>query len=294
MSPTVVYEAPAKLNLTLRVVGRRADGYHLLETVMVYFPLYDLLTFELLDHDRIELTCTPAVTAEMSENLVYQAAQLLKTRYGVRQGVRIHVQKHIPHGAGLGGGSSDCATTLLALNQLWQLGVDNPTLRDIGVGLGADVPIFLFQQAALAEGIGEQLTPIKSLPDWHVVIVNPGLELSTVEVFKAHAAHVQGVYSTPGAAQQWAQQGIERVEQLENDLQTVAMALCPEVGTVLDALTGVGASGVCMSGSGATCFGVFDSKVKALEAQKNLQDKYAQWVVIEGGIQVEHVLYGRV
>ncbi|ABK43338.1 4-diphosphocytidyl-2-C-methyl-D-erythritol kinase [Magnetococcus marinus MC-1] len=289
----LIYAAPAKLNLTLRVVGRRADGYHLLETVMAYFPLQDTLQFSLDRGGGIHLSCEPAVTASVADNLVYRAAERLKTGFGVEQGVAIQLRKQIPHGAGLGGGSSDCATTLLALNRLWGLQLSAAELAEIGLGLGADVPIFLYQRAALAQGIGERLSPMPALPAWHLVVVNPGVALSTVAVFKAHAAQVGGCYTPPGAAQAWLDGGIQHAHQLHNDLQQAAVQLCPQVGSVLEALLEQGADGVCMSGSGTTCFGVFDDEVNAVNAAQTLRQNNAQWLVIEGKMLHTHPCLGQ-
>nr|CRH06715.1 4-diphosphocytidyl-2-C-methyl-D-erythritol kinase [Candidatus Magnetococcus massalia] len=273
--------APAKINLTLRVVGRRGDGYHLLESIMVYLPLYDTLAFSLRTDRQITLRCEPEVTVAAEENLVFQAAQQLQQQAGVQQGVDIQLKKSIPHGAGLGGGSSDCATTLLALNQLWGVGWSSARLRQLGVTLGADVPIFLLGQGALAEGVGEQLTPIAKLPSWPLVVVNPGVALSTVEVFKAHAKRVAGRYSEPGEGRGWLELPELEPTILCNDLTADATGLCPQVAQALELLNDSGAMAAEMSGSGATVYGVYESRELAQKASEILQAKQPQWLVLQ-------------
>ena len=175
------WPAPAKLNLMLRIVGRRADGYHLLQTVFQFIDRCDLIRFRMRQDGRVgrenEL---PGVPEE--QDLVVRAARLLQQRFSIAQGVDIAVEKQLPMGGGLGGGSSDAATVLVALNHYWGLGLDRARLADIGVALGADVPVFVHGRSAWAEGVGEELTPIRLPEPWYLV-VTPACHVSTAEIF---------------------------------------------------------------------------------------------------------------
>lgn len=200
---TLIQQAPAKINLFLHITGRRADGYHNLQTVFRLIDVYDTLTFSVTEQaigtaaSPVTLNDDPNITADIEQNLIVKAARRLLD-YVVRHKqlseqqthalpvIDIRLSKHIPMGGGLGGGSSDCATTLMTLNALWQLGLSNVQLRDIGATLGADVPIFVFGQDAIAEGIGEVLTPI-SLPPQRLLLLMPNAHINTAKLF-AHPA----------------------------------------------------------------------------------------------------------
>ena len=178
----LICPAPAKLNLFLHVVGRREDGYHLLQTVFQFVDLCDTLYFDLTDSGEIQCD---GLDLEPEGNLIWRAAQLLREHTGIRQGIHIRVDKHIPLGGGLGGGSSDAAATLLALNRLWELNLASETLTRLGLQLGADVPVFLNGQAAWAEGVGEHLIPLPDLPEPWYLLIHPGCSISTREIFDA-------------------------------------------------------------------------------------------------------------
>lgn len=175
--------APAKLNLTLRIVGRRADGYHDLQTVFQFVDLCDWLEFRVnASGDVLLQESLPGVPPE--QNLIVRAARLLKEYAGVPAGVDISVEKKLPMGGGLGGGSSDAATTLVALNRLWGLDLDREALMSLGLRLGADVPIFVFGRSAWAEGVGERLQIVELPEPWYVIVVPP-CQVSTAEIFGA-------------------------------------------------------------------------------------------------------------
>jgi 4-diphosphocytidyl-2-C-methyl-D-erythritol kinase len=175
------YPAPAKLNLFLHVVGRRPDGHHLLQTAFRLIDLCDWLRFTPREDGEVNLARAIPGIAE-GENLVLRAARRLQSEAGVKAGVEIDLEKNIPVGGGLGGGSSDCATTLAVLNRLWDLGLPENRLADMALALGADVPFFLFGQNAFAEGIGERLTALELPRAWYVVLVPP-VAVSTREIF---------------------------------------------------------------------------------------------------------------
>jgi 4-diphosphocytidyl-2-C-methyl-D-erythritol kinase len=178
----IVYPAPAKLNLMLRITGKRSDGYHQLQTVFQFLDIHDRLRFKKRDDNQIilhhDLTTIPA-----SQNLCYQAARQLQLTTGVNQGAEIKLEKILPMGGGLGGGSSDAATTLIVLNRLWDLSLGRSELKAIALTLGADVPIFIHGHAAWAEGIGEELTDITPPQRWYLVL-QPPCHVSTAEIFR--------------------------------------------------------------------------------------------------------------
>ncbi|MBF0622757.1 MAG: 4-(cytidine 5'-diphospho)-2-C-methyl-D-erythritol kinase [Magnetococcales bacterium] len=271
--------APAKVNLFLHVMGRRDDGYHLLRTVMTFFPLYDILEMD-VGGNEVTLACHPPVTGNPEQNLVVRAARLLQKNCNCRQGVHISLTKNIPAAAGLGGGSSDAATTLMALNRLWSLGLSQTELAEIGLTLGADVPLFIGQKTALAEGIGEQLTPMETLPTFPLLLINPGVPVSTPAAFSG----LNGRW--PERDANWSlAEGLQENDALtwmENDLESPARCLAPEIDTVFQALHQQGARMVRMSGSGASVFGVFESDNQLIFAAESIKSQYNNWLVFSG------------
>jgi len=247
------WPAPAKINLFLHVVGRRPDGYHLLQTVFRFLDFGDSLRCEPRGDGRIELANPlPGVPAE--SDLTVRAATALRAATGATAGVTLRLEKRLPMGGGLGGGSSDAATTLLALNRLWNTGLDSLQLQRIGLGLGADVPIFIHGRSAFAEGVGERFADIGLAPAWYLVLV-PGVAVPTPEIFRSAELR----RDTPAiAAGEW-RPGFGR-----NDLEPVACALYPEVGRHLDWLRRYGDAR--MSGSGACCFVEFAAEPAARAA----------------------------
>lgn len=175
------WPAPAKLNLMLRITGRRADGYHLLQTVFQFIDLCDWITFHPVDEDEVSLYRTLPGVAE-ADDLTVRAALLLKAETAYAKGVKIEVEKKLPMGGGLGGGSSDAATTLVVLNHLWGLGLTIDQLMKMGLRLGADVPVFVFGQAAWGEGVGEKLKAIHVPESW-IVVIRPNCHVNTGEIF---------------------------------------------------------------------------------------------------------------
>jgi len=247
------WPAPAKLNLFLHVVGRRADGYHLLQTVFRFLDFGDTLRCEPRSDGGIVLaTPLPGVPAET--DLTVRAAHALRTATGATAGVTLHLVKRLPMGGGLGGGSSDAATTLLALNRLWRIGLDSLSLQRIGLALGADVPIFIHGRAAFAEGVGERFADVTLPPAWYLVLV-PAVAVPTLEIFRSAKLR----RDTPAiAAADW-RPGFGR-----NDLEAVAGELYPEVRRHLDWLRRYGDAR--MSGSGACCFAEFGKESAARAA----------------------------
>lgn len=236
------WPAPAKLNLFLHVTGRRADGYHTLQTVFQFLDYVDELTFLVTDDGRVARAAPVAGVSE-ERDLTLRAARLLKETRGVTQGASIHLTKRLPVGGGLGGGSSDAATTLLALNQLWGTHLSIPELAALGLKLGADVPVFIHGHAAWAEGIGEVLTPVEPEEAWYLVVVPP-VQVSTAQVF---AAPELTRYSPPLTIRDF-----HEGRGLRNDLEPVVRSRYPEVDRAMRLLAEFGAPR--MSGSGGCVF----------------------------------------
>lgn len=270
------WPAPAKLNLFLHVVGRRGDGYHLLQTVFRFVDHGDLLRFApRADGDVVLATPLPGVPA--ASDLTVRAARLLQAETGCRQGATITLEKRLPMGGGLGGGSSDAATVLLALNHLWQLGCSRRQLQDWGLRLGADVPVFVYGHNAFAEGVGEDFTPVDLPPAWYVV-VEPPVQVPTAEIFRSpHLRRDSPTIPAPA----W-RPGVGT-----NDLQAVAVDLFPEIAECLDCLSAFGEAR--MTGSGACVFAEFDSRPAAEAVVARLPAGMRGWVT--GGLAA-HPLVG--
>lgn len=245
MSPALTLPAPAKLNLFLHITDRRADGYHLLQTVFQFLDVADTLHFSLRRDSLI--TLAPALAGVAAEdNLVVKAARLLQAETGCTLGTDIVLEKRLPMGGGIGGGSSDAATTMLGLNRLWQLGLSIEELAVLGLRLGADVPVFVQGQAAWAEGVGEHLMPVEIPEPWYLVLT-PNAHVSTAEVFN-HAALTRHTPAITLAA--FLGGGLSL--SLANDCENVVRKLSPEVDAALIWLAQHGPAR--MTGTGACCF----------------------------------------
>lgn len=261
--------APAKLNLFLHVTGRRADGYHTLQTVFQLLDFGDTLTFRARDDDRIELMANlPGVAAE--DNLIVRAAHALRTATACRCGVSIELVKRLPMGGGIGGGSSDAATTLLGLNRLWDLGLSLDVLAALGLELGADVPVFVRGRSAWAEGVGELLQPIE-LPSSFYVVVVPPCAVSTAKIFASPALTRD---TSPIRIAAFLGGGTPSVGR--NDCEPVVKTLYPEVAFALEWLSRFAPSR--MTGTGACVFASFSSRSDAEGVLKQLPPGYAGFV----------------
>ncbi len=261
----LILDTPAKLNLMLHITGRRPDGYHCLQTVFQFIDLNDRLELHLRGDGQIQRDQhNSQVAAE--QDLVIRAAQLLQNRYDVSYGVTINIDKHIPMGGGLGGGSSDAAATLMGLNKLWNLQLSNQELQRIGLELGADVPVFIFGQNAWAEGVGEQLQAVELPQKWYLVI-HPGVFVSTARIFAAndltrdcHPIKIRAFLEGAG----------------QNVCEPVASELYPEIREALEFLNCFAAAR--MTGTGACVFAAFDSEASAHDVKSQLPDKWKGYV----------------
>lgn len=252
------WPAPAKLNLFLHVVGRRADGYHLLQTVFRFIDLADTLRFAPRADGRIVLA-TPLPGVPPAQDLAVRAAEALKRAAGrATLGVTLYLDKRIPMGGGLGGGSSDAATTLLALNELWGCGLPREQLQAIGLTLGADVPVFIHGRNCFAEGVGERFTDVALPAAWYLLTLPP-VQVPTTDIFRSPALR----RDTPAMKPADWQPGMGR-----NDLEPVACVLYPELARHLAALRRLGEAR--MTGSGACCFATFATADAADDARRRL------------------------
>jgi 4-diphosphocytidyl-2-C-methyl-D-erythritol kinase len=283
--------APAKINLGLRLLGVRDDGYHTLESVFAPIEIWDELEIEVSPGEpRIDLDIETSDSGELPaalsavtagpDNLVVRAAAAFRKQTGLEGRIRLRLRKQIPAGAGLGGGSSDAAAVLLGLASVFDGELAQEALHALGLSLGADVPFFLSPTPALVSGIGEKIENLTGLPALDLVVANPGISLATAEVYRATDALPSALTEPkPGSTMR----AISRLrgetgdlapalgDLLINDLEPAARRLCPPVARLIKRLKEVGAIGVSMSGSGATVFGVFESGDRASEAAEMLR-----------------------
>ncbi|MCC2974076.1 4-(cytidine 5'-diphospho)-2-C-methyl-D-erythritol kinase [Massilia sp. IC2-476] len=270
--------APAKLNLFLHVTGRRADGYHLLQSVFQLIDHGDTLHFDLRDDERIvRTTSVPGVPEE--QDLIVRALRLLQAEYARRHGrlppgIDVAIEKILPMGGGLGGGSSDAATALMAANQLWQAGLTQQELMDLGLPLGADIPFFLFGETAFAEGVGEALQAVQGPDCWYMVL-EPGVAVPTPAIFSApdltrNTKPVTIADFSSSLAVSGKQIGFGK-----NDLQDVAERLFPPVAEAVEWLSSYGDAR--MTGSGACVFCAFSSERDADQVLAQVPEKWKAW-----------------
>jgi 4-diphosphocytidyl-2-C-methyl-D-erythritol kinase len=272
--PSAVHvTAPAKINLYLEVLGKRPDGYHAIETVMLAVELIDELTLDADPSGHVSLTCDQPELSTGPDNLVLKAAHLLQQRTGCRRGASIRLTKRIPWAAGLGGGSSDAASALAGLNELWELGLSTDQLVLLGAELGSDVPFFFHPPAALCTGRGEVVKRAPVGMAFDIVLVKPPMGLSTAEVYRELGSHAlrgnQNLVPTQSVGTQSVLEGlaegnVEKLGQsLHNRLQAPAVKLCPIVAELLQRLRAAGVAGSLMSGSGSALFALCRDKREA-------------------------------
>jgi len=264
-SGTSQWPAPAKLNLFLHVTGRRADGYHELQTLFQLVDLHDTITISLREDGRIERPSGPAGVPPEAD-LTLRAALALQKLTGTRRGADLRIHKRIPQGGGLGGGSSDAATTLLALNELWGCGLSLDELSALALPLGADVPVFVQGSSAWAEGVGERLTPVE-LPEAWYVIIYPGVGISTREVFQSPELTRN---SAPLTIRAFFQSGGR------NDCEAVVRARAPEVAAALDWLALDGSAR--LTGTGSCVFTARPSAAQAERLAARVPDRWMSFV----------------
>lgn len=261
----VTLQSPAKINLFLKIVAKRPDGYHDLFSLMCAIGLYDYIHIRPGEH-TVSITCAHPDVPEDESNLAARAVLKFYEVIGMNPpGIHIEIQKKIPVGAGLGGGSSNAATVLTALNRFLNNPLPGPVLKKIGSGLGADVPFFLSGEPALASGIGDQLQAIGPICPYHVVIVDPMIPVNTGKVYKSFKLRLTKCEKINNELK-FKKSCLDPIDYLCNDLETVTARMHPEINQIKDALCAAGARGACMSGSGSSVFGLFDDRAKANQA----------------------------
>ena len=267
-------KAYAKINLGLDVIGRLENGYHEVKMVMQTVGIYDVLNFQRTE-GGIVITTDSGELPTGEDNLIYKAAKLMMEKYGIKEGVKIHLEKHIPIAAGMAGGSTDAAATLKGMNRLFDLGCTLKDLMELGVNIGADVPYCVMGGTALAEGIGEKLTPLAPAPDCYVLVAKPDINVSTKYVYEHLDA--QEIVKHPdidGMVEAIAEESLQGIlDRMENVLETVTVSAYPVIRTIKDRMKELGAINSLMSGSGPTVFGIFVEKDMARRAYDKLEEE---------------------
>ncbi|UTW57946.1 4-(cytidine 5'-diphospho)-2-C-methyl-D-erythritol kinase [Kordiimonas sp. SCSIO 12603] len=284
MREMIEVSAPAKINLFLHIVGRRDDGYHLLESLFAFTQHGDVIRISEAEHLSFNITGPFADVLTSAggdqENLVVQAAQAFAKEVGREANLEIELEKNLPVAAGIGGGSADAAATLIALNEYWKCGFERKHLEDIALTLGADVPACLYPHPLYVTGIGENVEQVSLPKPYTVLLVNPGVGVSTPEIFKAFHASGDDFDTSIGSSTAFEGEKFEPFlfEQSQNTLQKPAEKLCVEVSRVLEKLTSLNtADYVAMSGSGATCFALFSDLNVAKDAEQIIRMYDRNW-----------------
>lgn len=268
--PSLVLKAPAKINWTLYVLDKRRDGYHNILSLMHCIELYDTLTFE--SSDLIEVAAD--MEAPIEQNLVYKSAWLLKKRFGLKRGAKIKLDKEIPLGAGLGGGSSNAAYTLIGLNKLWDLGLSKNELKSLGSELGSDIPFFFDCPMAIVEGRGDILTPLKIDIQYTLLLVKPLVSISTAWAYKQRSKAMPELTKTKDKFNniQLIYDALKSGDvsliksKVNNDFEELIIKKYPVIRELKEKLVDAGALMAIMSGSGSTVFGLFENREKAIDA----------------------------
>ena len=264
---TVTLSAPAKINFLLDVIAKRADGYHDLRMIMQRVSLYDDITLTTTSTPGIQVTSSSRGAPDGPKNIAWKAARALCDATAYHEGIKIDIVKRIPIAAGLGGGSSDAATVLMGLNELLHLGQTEQELLEMGRTLGADVPFFIFKRPALAEGIGEILTPLPAMPHCWILLVNPRVHVATPWVYRS--LQVVGRKELNALPEHFSSP--EHIATyLANDLEAVTIPAFPVIAEIKERLLALGAVGAMMSGSGPTGFGMFNSRESAERARSEI------------------------
>lgn len=264
----------AKINLYLEILGKRDDGFHELCTVFQTISLCDYLTFE--ESEELSLTCDVESVPTDETNLIIKAANILKEKFGVKKGAKIHLEKRIPSPGGLGGGSSDCAVALLGLAKLWDLEISLEKLVEIGANLGSDVPFFFYGGTALGTGRGTEIKPLEDIEETKILLVTPNENVATGEAFARLNAQRLTNASEKSKFIVCCEVGNRfnlQQNKLKNDFEKSVFEIKPEIKRVKDRLIQTGAKNALLSGSGASVFGIFDNEISQQVAFETLQNE---------------------
>ena len=268
------YNAPAKINIGLDVLGRRDDGYHDLKMIMQTIDLEDILTFTIKEGGReITMTCTDSSLSVDDTNLVMRAARHMADEFGIKSSIDIHLEKNIPIAAGMAGGSTDAAAVLYGMNRMFELGLSKEELMQRGVKIGADVPYCIMRGTALAEGIGEQLTALPPMVKCPILIAKPQISVSTKFVYENLKLDENTVHpDIDRLVEDIRRKDLAAItSDMGNVLETVTIPNYPVIAEIKEHMMEHGAAGAMMSGSGPTVFGLFDDKEKAVAAYEAMQ-----------------------
>lgn len=274
----------AKINLSIDVLGKRQDGYHIVEMIMQTIDLYDNLKITQIEEDSIKIKSNSQDIPLNQDNIVYKAANILKEKFNIKKGIEISIQKNIPVAAGMAGGSSNAAAVLVGLNRIWDLGLNQLELKDIALQLGADVPFCITGGSALAQGIGEELTDIKGLNEnIHILICKPNIFVSTKEVYQS--LDMNEIKKRPDNQKLIDALQVNDVkyvsENMVNVLEEVTSSKYDEINQIERIIMDNKALGSMMSGSGPTVFGLFDNKEYAIRAKEELLQNYNQVYLVK-------------
>ena len=274
----------AKINLSIDVLGKRQDGYHIVEMIMQTIDLYDNLKITQIEEDSIKIKSNSQDIPLNQDNIVYKAANILKEKFNIKKGIEISIQKNIPVAAGMAGGSSNAAAVLVGLNRIWDLGLNQLELKDIALQLGADVPFCITGGSALAQGIGEELTDIKGLNEnIHILICKPNIFVSTKEVYQS--LDMNEIKKRPDNQKLIDALQVNDVkyvsENMVNVLEEVTSSKYNEINQIERIIMDNKALGSMMSGSGPTVFGLFDNKEYAIRAKEELLQNYNQVYLVK-------------
>jgi len=273
----------AKVNFSIDVVGKREDGYHLVEMIMQTIDLYDVITLCDTPEKGIAIKCSGGIVPNDSRNIAYKAADLIIKRCGVEKGVKIDIEKRIPVGAGMAGGSCNAAGVLVGLNRLWKLGLSLEELKQLGLELGADVPFCIEGGTALAQGIGEKLTALKDVKDVWIVVCKPNFSVSTAEVYKSLKLDSMGTRPD-------TKRLLEHIEKndikalacgMANVLEGVTQSRYSVIAHIKDKMMHQRALGSIMTGSGPTVFGIFKNFEDAHKAESKLKAMWEQTYLVK-------------
>ena len=289
---SITLKSRAKINLSIDVLGKRQDGYHLVEMIMQTIDLYDLIEIKEKEENQITIKSASEEIPLDCNNLVYKAANLIKKTFNINKGVEIHIKKNIPVAAGMAGGSSNAAAALVGLNKLWNLNLSNQQLEKIGLKLGADVPFCINGGAVLASGIGEELTPIKGLTkDVCILVCKPDLFVSTKEVYECiDSKDIDKRPNNKFLIECLKNEDTRQLaENMFNVLEGVTMDKHPVIQQIKDIMTNNRALGAMMSGSGPTVFGLYENREDAVKCKAILEKQFKQTFVVaceEKGVEV--------
>lgn len=281
---SIELKSRAKINLSIDVLGKRPDGYHLVEMIMQTIDLFDIIKIFSLDEDKIIISSNSKEIPTDSSNIVYKAANLIKKEFDIKKGIEIHIDKNIPVAAGMAGGSSNAAAILVGLNKLWDLNLSNDELKKLGLKLGADVPFCIEGEASLAENIGEKLTNIDGLSeDVFILVCKPELFVSTKEVYEAVDSKV--IEKRPDnklLIELLKENNIELLsKKMYNVLESVTKEKYPVIDEIENTMIDNKALGAMMSGSGPTVFGLYSNKDDAEKCKKILLENFKQVYLVK-------------